>query len=89
MTSTAQYFSDIESRFGYRCTWSTIAADKTDALKLAVPNAVLYTPLKPLEEQQISSFEPMRCPKCRAFMSCKKFVLCTLVSFTLIFVLFS
>ena len=73
MSSPSDYFAQVEAKNAYRLTWTTIGADKVDALKLAIPNSILYSPIKPLEEQQVSNEEPVMCQKCKALISNKKF----------------
>lgn len=88
MATPEDLFVDIEDKNGYRCTWSTIGADKVDALKLSVPNAVMYSPVKPLEQEQISVEEPIMCSKCKCLMNPYKFALFHLLKKAFLYVIF-
>ena len=79
MTTPSDYFAQVEQKYGYRLTWTTIGQDKVDALKLAIPNSILYSPIKPLDEQQVTAEEPIMCQKCKALMSNKKFLACAIL----------
>ena len=73
MSTPSDYFAQVEAKNAYRLTWTTIGADKVDALKLAIPNSILYSPVKQISEQQLSTEEPVMCQKCKALISNKKF----------------
>jgi hypothetical protein len=59
---------------GVRTVWSTLVTNPEESKRIAVPNAFFFSPLKPLEEEQIIVNEkPTLCDKCGAVFSFRKF----------------
>lgn len=68
-------FLNREDNTGFRSVWNCFPIDSSERAKIAIPTSAMYTPLKLLPPEHLSTDQPVLCPQCGAGFSANEFAL--------------
>ncbi|XP_010932867.1 protein transport protein SEC23 G [Elaeis guineensis] len=62
-------FAELEATEGLRWPWNSWPSSRPDAAALVVPLSVMCTPLMPIADLPLLSYDPLMCARCRAALN--------------------
>ncbi|EHA8586529.1 protein transport protein sec23-1 [Cocos nucifera] len=62
-------FAELEATEGLRWPWNSWPSSRPDSAALVVPLSVMCTPLMPITDLPLLSYEPLMCSRCRAALN--------------------